>query len=182
MAGTGGNGGGALTAARRLHTWGAKIQLMSARPAETWRGVPAQQLSILARLGIQPESLEEPDAESPADLVLDGLIGYSLKGAPRGHAAVLIRWANQQPAPVLSLDTPSGMEAGSGTVQDPCISARATLTLALPKTGLLEPHAQAKVGELYLADISVPHELYARPSLNLQVGAIFAAGEILRLN
>ena len=36
-------------------------------------------------------------------------------------------------------------------------------------------------GELYLADISVPPALYARPPLNLSVGPLFAAGEIVRL-
>ena len=37
------------------------------------------------------------------------------------------------------------------------------------------------VGELYLADISVPPALYAEPSLRLQVSAIFSQSEIVRL-
>ncbi|RME43368.1 MAG: hypothetical protein D6796_13210, partial [Caldilineae bacterium] len=59
--------------------------------------------------------------------------------------------------------------------------AAATLTLALPKTGLRAPAAEPFTGELYLADISVPPALYARPPLNLTVGFPFAAGEIVRL-
>lgn len=52
-------------------------------------------------------------------------------------------------------------------------------TLALPKVGLLIPEAAPYVGELYLADIGVPPQLYA--GLGLAVGPLFAQGEILRL-
>jgi NAD(P)H-hydrate epimerase len=69
----------------------------------------------------------------------------------------------------------------TGTVFDPAIRATATMTLALPKTGLRVPGVEALVGELYLADISVPPSLYAEPALDLQVGSLFAESEILRL-
>ena len=54
------------------------------------------------------------------------------------------------------------------------------MTLALPKKGLRTPDAAALVGELYLADISVPPSLYATPALDLDVGPIFAAGDVFR--
>ena len=108
------------------------------------------------------------------------MIGYSLEGAPRGEAGTLIRWANGQAAPVLSLDIPSGVDTTTGTVFEPAIRATATMTLALPKEGLRVPGVDAHVGEIYLADISVPPELYAR-FLGIKVGSIFAQSEILRL-
>jgi hypothetical protein len=52
---------------------------------------------------------------------------------------------------------------------------------ALPKEGLRAPGVEAHVGELYLADISVPPSLYAEPALALQVEPLFAQSEILRL-
>ena len=55
------------------------------------------------------------------------------------------------------------------------------MTLALPKAGLRAPAVEPQVGELYLADISVPPELYAEPALGLHAGALFAHDEILRL-
>lgn len=72
-------------------------------------------------------------AHADVDLVIDGLIGYGLSGPPRGATADLIRWANEQPAPVLSLDVPSGLDTATGTVFEPAIRAAATMTLALPK-------------------------------------------------
>jgi len=55
------------------------------------------------------------------------------------------------------------------------------MTLVLPKEGLRAPGVEEKVGELYLADISVPPELYAEPALGLQVEPIFSASDIVRL-
>jgi NAD(P)H-hydrate epimerase len=55
------------------------------------------------------------------------------------------------------------------------------MTLALPKQGLRAAGTARLVGELYLADISVPPALYARPPLELDVGPIFARGDVVRL-
>jgi NAD(P)H-hydrate epimerase len=115
------------------------------------------------------------------ELIIDGLVGYSLKGAPRGSVANLIRWANAESASILALDAPSGVDTTTGFIFDPAIKATATMTLALPKAGLRAPGIADRVGELYLADISVPPSLYAEPSLALEVGPLFAESEILRL-
>ena len=55
------------------------------------------------------------------------------------------------------------------------------MTLALPKTGFCADGASANTGELYLADIGVPPELYAEPKLALSVGPIFAKNDVIRL-
>lgn len=181
LAGTGGNGGGALVCARRLHNVGTRVQVIITKPDAAFTPVPAHQLDILRRMQVPIATADEWDGAETAVLVIDGIIGYTLKGAPRGAAADLIRRANAQDAPVLALDIPSGVDAGSGVVFSPAINATATMTLALPKEGVRAPNVNAQIGELYLADISVPPQLYARPPLNLTVGPIFAAGDIVRL-
>jgi NAD(P)H-hydrate epimerase len=189
LAGTGGNGGGGLVAARRLHNYGAKVQVFITKPDDAFAPIPGHQLDIVRRMGLKvgfvedltkPASSEAEVAVSP-DLILDGIIGYSLQGAPRGSAAELIRWANEQPAPILALDAPSGVDTSSGKVYTPAIQATATMTLALPKAGLLANNVAAQVGELYLADISVPPALYAEPALQLAVSHLFAQSDIIRL-
>ena len=181
LAGPGGNGGGALVAARRLHNWGARVQVVLATPVDKLTPVPAHQLDILKQMRIPVLAAEAIDTPATPALVLDGLIGYSLRGAPRGAAADLIRWANGQRPPILSLDVPSGIDTATGTVHEPAIRATATMTLALPKRGLALPGAEALVGELYLADISVPPELYASPALNVSVGPLFGRADVIRL-
>ena len=120
-----------------------------------------------------------PAESGEIDLVVDGVIGYSLSGAPRGQAAEMIRWANGHPAPILAMDAPSGLDTAIGNVFDPTIHAAATLTLALPKQGLRTQRTH--VGELYLADIGVPPALYEQ-ALGLKVGPLFAESDVVRLD
>lgn len=181
LAGNGGNGGGAMVCARRLNNWGASIEVRLTNEPGDFKGIPAQQLEILRRMQLPmfPPRDTEFFSELPdIDLVVDGMIGYSLSGAPRGQAGEMIRWANGQPAPVLALDAPSGLDTATGEVFDPAINAAATLTLALPKQGLRS--RRAHVGELYLADISVPPALYQQ-ALGLEIGPLFAESDIVRL-
>lgn len=181
LAGTGGNGGGALVCARRLHGYGSKVTVIVTKSAELFAPVPKHQLDILERMKVTIGLSDLTGQLDPCDLIIDGLIGYSLKGSPRGTASELIRWANGQKCPVLALDAPSGVDSTTGTVFDPAIKADATMTLALPKRGLGARGVQDQVGELYLADISVPPSLYAKPSLGFEVGHIFAKSDIIRL-
>lgn len=176
MAGSGGNGGGALVAARRLVNAGAEVAVVLTRDPKEFQGVPGQQLAILERMGVLPVT-RSPE---PVSLIIDGLIGYSLVGAPRGRAAQLIGWANSQSSPILALDVPSGFDATRGTIVGQAICAAATLTLALPKRGLLSARTAPYVGEVYLADISVPPALYQLLPVPLSVRP-FSEGDILRL-
>jgi NAD(P)H-hydrate epimerase len=179
LAGPGGNGGGGLAAARRLYGWGAAVTVVLAQPREEMRGVPRQQLTILEWIGIPIRLATDGISEqlAGADLVIDALLGYSLRGAPAGPVAALIRAANAAGRPILALDLPSGLDGDRGEASDPTIRATESLTLALPKHGLLAPAARPWVGRLYLADISVPEKIYRR--LGLTVDPIFARSDII---
>ena len=177
LAGRGNNGGGGLVAARHLLNWGAWVQvLLTHRPAE-YSGVPAHQLGILTRMGLPIAWAEEGWELPPADLVIDAVIGYGLRGNPQDVAATLINLANSSMAPILSLDAPSGLDTESGVLHSPAIHAAATLTLALPKAGLLSEDGRSAVGDLYLGDISVPPHLYE--ALGLDVPPLFATSLIM---
>jgi len=152
--GSGGNGGGGLVAARHLHVAGVDVSVVLAADRARFTTVPAHQLNIVERIGL-PILDDVPDS---AALILDAVIGYSLRGEPTGRAGAVINKISALPAPVLSLDAPSGLDSTSGSTTDVHVKADATLTLALPKLGL---RAQPTVGALYLADISVPPSVYA---------------------
>jgi NAD(P)H-hydrate epimerase len=181
LAGGGANGGGAMACARRLRVWGASVLVLIDKPKESQTGAAAQQLSALQRLGLLPGEEGPLSRSMRADVIIDGLIGYGLRGSPAGRTGDLIRSANKHPAPVLALDVPSGIDATTGEVHMPVVEAAATLSLALPKTGLQTEEARRYVGELYLADIGVPLELYQRRPIGVEVPPIFAQGDVIRI-
>ena len=59
LAGTGGNGGGGLVCARRLHNWGASVQVWLTGEGSQLAEVPRHQLSILERMEIAVETAGE---------------------------------------------------------------------------------------------------------------------------
>jgi NAD(P)H-hydrate epimerase len=160
LAGTGGNGGGGICAARHLANHGADVTVCVADP-EKLKDVPAFQLYILKSTRAKMITVNELQHENP-DVILDAIIGYSLTGEPAGESLQMIRWTGQQQVPVISLDVPSGVNATTGEKATHHIKPTATLTLALPKTGLL-PEV---TGELYLADIGIPKEAFAKLNLH----------------
>uniref|UniRef100_UPI0005931C08 NAD(P)H-hydrate epimerase n=1 Tax=Nocardiopsis lucentensis TaxID=53441 RepID=UPI0005931C08 len=173
LAGPGGNGGGGLVAARHLINRGRAVHVVLAAPAERFAPVPAHQLDILRRMGADVRDAGTRSPGVSADLVIDAVLGYSLTGDPREPAAGLIRWTYDLRCPVLSLDLPSGLDATTGVPAEPCVAATATMTLALPKTGLLSAAGARQAGRLYLADVSVPRAVYER--MGIEVGLLFGA-------
>lgn len=200
LAGPGGNGGDGLVAARLLHGWGANATVWLSKPSEEIGGAAGRQLAIVRRLAIpvvEPPAGEEPPvAEEPpvgeepvaaalpvalpaTDLVVDALLGFGLGGPPTGAAAGLIRAANACPAPTLAVDLPSGLDGTTGIPYDPCVVADRTLTLALPKTGLLAAAARPVVGALAVADIGMPPAAFA--AVGVAVGPIFATDDVVEV-
>ncbi len=170
LAGTGGNGGGGLVAARHLVNRGSQVSVaMSSDELSTVAGL---QFEIVKAMGVPTSA--EPEF---SDIIIDALVGYSLRGAPRGRTAELIDWANGAGANVVALDVPSGLDSTTGETPGSAISAAATMTIALPKTGLADSEL---VGDLYLTDISVPQSVYE--ALGVPVPAdLFAQGQVLAL-
>lgn len=178
LTGPGGNGGGGLAAARRLHAWGANPLVIMAAGAERMAPVPARQLAAVHTFGIGV--LPAPADLPGADLILDALLGYRARGDPRPPMDRLVRQANGHPAAVIALDVPTGLDPDSGTPNSPCIEATGTVCLALPKTGLLTAQARRYIGRLWLADLGIPAELYA--DLGIIVDrALFAQDDLIEL-
>ena len=159
LAGAGGNGGGGMAAARHLHVAGALVQVLLATAPTALRPVARLQFDILRRAGVPVEFVDDATLRQ-CDLVLDALLGYSQSGPPRANVMQLIELAHG--SKVLALDVPSGLELETEKLHEPHVRADATLTLALPKAGLRVGVTNGVVGELLLADISVPPLVYER--------------------
>jgi NAD(P)H-hydrate epimerase len=179
LAGPGNNGGDALGAARHLHNWGADVRCVLAQPADRLRELPHRQYQALAALPIPLEHGLAPNAFAGADVVLDGLLGYSASGAPRGGIAAMIDAANGSRVPILAIDLPSGLDPDTGAPLGTAIVAVVTVTLGLPKVGLVAERASRHVGTLLVADIAVPPEAYVR--FGIDARGVFRDGDVVRV-
>jgi NAD(P)H-hydrate epimerase len=178
VAGPGGNGGGVMVAARHLHNWGADVSLVLSSKAGKFNKDTIYQFSILKKLNIEViEKIEE------GDLIIDGMIGYGLSGNPKGKIAELITQINESGIPVLALDAPSGLDLSTGKPSDLCVKAKSTVTLAIPKSGHFRMPASKYIGELFLADISVPMELYKAMGIETkELARTFQEGSVVKIN
>jgi hydroxyethylthiazole kinase-like uncharacterized protein yjeF len=174
FAGSGNNGGDALGALRHLSGWGAVVGAVLSGPVERLHPLARRQHDILANLGVQRGA-----GADEADLLIDGLLGYSASGPPRDALADLIRAANASRLPILAVDLPSGLHPDTGEPLGVTIRAALTVTLALPKRGLIETRSRALVGELLLADIGIPPQAFDR--LAIETRGLFESGDLLRI-
>lgn len=184
--GPGNNGGGGLAAARHLVNRGAVVRVILARPVNRLSAAGRHQLVPLLAMDVEccVATYDVSDAElddqlTHADAVIDALVGYRLAGEPRGAVAVLIRHLATTSRPVISLDLPTGIDPDSGEPAGIAVRSTATLTLALPKRGLLSTAGRSHAGLVYLADLGLPAALYRR--LGIDRATPFAAGRVVRL-
>ncbi|MFA5688691.1 MAG: NAD(P)H-hydrate dehydratase [Kiritimatiellales bacterium] len=164
LAGTGNNGGDVFAAAAELAESDIHIEVWICGAQSKISGDAQTHLGKMIRAGILPKEISTASDLIPVaapDLMIDGLLGTGATGAPRGFMASLIEWINAaaQFAAVLSIDLPSGVDSDSGDVSGAAVKADLTATLALPKTGFIQPSAAPYAGHIKVIDIGIPAAL-----------------------
>jgi ADP-dependent NAD(P)H-hydrate dehydratase / NAD(P)H-hydrate epimerase len=92
------------------------------------------------------------------DIIIDGLLGTGISGLLKKTYKDWIKTVNSSFLTVISLDVPSGMNADNGQFEDDCIMADMTVTMALPKRGLVMNKGPEYCGLLRCVDIGIPQE------------------------
>jgi hydroxyethylthiazole kinase-like uncharacterized protein yjeF len=171
VCGVGNNAGDGLAAARHLHRWG-RLASVCCVDTRRLRGAAARELDSLRKVRVDVAGdLQLGDAE----VVVDAIFGTGLGRPPEGKFAEWIEAINASGKPVISVDVPSGLDADTGVAYAPCIRANVTITLGLPKRGLLDLK-----GRVLVADIGVPFEAYAAVGVAVPHD-LFAKGGLIRL-
>jgi NAD(P)H-hydrate epimerase len=93
---------------------------------------------------------ERPDA------IIDAVLGTGAAGMPTGPAREAIEAICSSGAPVVAADVPSGVDASSGEVAGPAVTALATATFQSAKPGLWIRPGKAHSGEVRVIDIGIP--------------------------
>jgi NAD(P)H-hydrate epimerase len=159
------------------------VQTLCSQPPEAYTGAAAQQLAAYQAFGGPLAWAEEGWELPPCDLLLDAVSGCEPGLRRRGRLRELIQLANSSQAPILSLGAPSGVESEQSE-QARCssthVNATATLLLGVPRSGLIHPPALQACGELWLADIGIPAELYT--VLGMDRAQLFGRDPLVRFH
>ena len=158
LVGSGNNGGDALVCLRALAAWGRPVAavLVGERP----RADPVLHGWELPASVLDPErpgGLEDLAGRlDRAAVVVDGLLGTGIRGAPRPPHAGAIRAANRAPGAVVALDTPSGVDGTSGRVPRDAVRADVTIAFGWPKLGTLLHPGRQRCGRIVAVEIGFP--------------------------
>ncbi|MDD3925366.1 MAG: NAD(P)H-hydrate dehydratase [bacterium] len=176
VCGRGNNGGDGMVVARHLFNRGigARVYIIGALSAV--KGDARTNAEVAVRLGIPlTEVLDEAGLNElrhdllGCHLAVDALLGTGLNGPVEGLALEAVRLLNSTGGAVLAVDIPSGLDADSGKPFPEAVQAARTVTLALPKPGLLVYPGVDYAGTLSVADISIPRALLVSDDLRTNI-------------
>ena len=131
VVGKGNNGGDGRVAARLLEEDGYVVELLD---------------------GTEPF---ERDRLEGSGAVVDALLGTGFEGAPREPVASAIWAINQQDAPIVACDVPSGVNASTGEVEAEAVRAAVTATFHGSKVGLHVNPGKEHVGRAEVVEIGI---------------------------
>ncbi len=177
VCGVGNNAGDGLAAARHLHRWG-KLRSVSCIDVHRLRGAAEEELKALRRIGVPISSELRLDG---AQMVVDAIFGTGLSRRPEDAFARWIEAINASGKRVVAVDVPSGLDADTGVAYAPSVRANLTVALGLPKPGLVLADGPALAGEVWVADIGVPFEVYSLLDVHVPRD-LFAAADRVRLD
>jgi hydroxyethylthiazole kinase-like uncharacterized protein yjeF len=176
VAGKGNNGGDGLVVARHLLNHGARPVVLLLAAREEVKGDAALNLRIAQAIGVdvrEIKSVEDWEKQKAAicgaTIVLDAIFGTGLLKAAEGVYARAIEDINACAAYRVAVDIPSGLSSDGFELIGPAVKADLTVTLAALKIAHVLPPAEDYVGELVVADISIPGRLFDNPDLKLGI-------------
>lgn len=158
LVGSGNNGGDALVCLRSLAAWGRRVTsvVVGKRFPEdpVLHGWDVPMVRFEEAGGITADMVAGRLRD--AAVVVDGLLGTGIRGAPRSRYATGIAMANAAGRPIVALDTPSGVDGATGAVPGAAIRADLTVAFGWPKMGTLLHPARAHCGRIVAVEIGFP--------------------------
>lgn len=172
LCGKGNNGGDGFVIARHLANAGARVRVFTTADSDEVEGEAAVHRAIaedavLSVTDIRATTGMESFTQSleRCGLVVDAMLGTGISGEVRGVVRQVIEELSGCRAPTVAVDIPSGIDSDTGNVCGAAVSARWTVTFALPKVGLLIYPGAAYCGEVWLGDIGIPAALVHDPAI-----------------
>jgi hydroxyethylthiazole kinase-like uncharacterized protein yjeF len=170
ITGPGKNGGDGYVAARHLAARGRRVQILSAVPAGSLKGITEENylLAVQCEIPVSFSSVlsDEEIAGNirKADILVDSLLGIGSEGPLRGEIARLCHHLKEA-GKVIALDIPTGIDPDSGQADKHCGGAAMTITMIAPKTGIATGDGRKLAGEIVVAGVGFPLPRSAAPRI-----------------
>jgi ADP-dependent NAD(P)H-hydrate dehydratase / NAD(P)H-hydrate epimerase len=167
LCGRGNNGGDGFVVARTLLHRGIDVSVFVLGVVAEIRGDARINLEILGRLGLTVVEIADGQTWelhfseiSSCDLIVDALFGTGLRTPLQGMLETVVADINGSGIPVIAVDLPSGMSADTADLIGDAIEAAVTVTLGAPKLPLVLPPAEMQAGDIIIADIGIPDDVF----------------------
>lgn len=160
FAGGGNNAGDGFVIARQLISEGIDVVTYVASDPKKYKGDALTNFKALKKLGGEIVELGGSLRKfRTADIIIDALLGTGLERPVEGFYKKTIEFINNQPAPVIAVDLPSGLDSDTGHPLGAAVEADITVTYALPKIGTCVFPGADYAGDVFLVNITSPVEL-----------------------
>ncbi len=175
VCGKGNNGGDGFVVARHLFNKGSCPNIILLAKKKDLTGDADLNGRIADKMGIpifEVPSKEEweknRDKVMKSNVIVDAIFGTGLTKPVKGRYIQVIEDINQSNSYKVAVDIPSGISADTFQIIGPCVKADLTVTMAAPKIAHIFPPSENYMGELVIADISVPRFLFDDESLKTE--------------
>jgi NAD(P)H-hydrate epimerase len=171
LCGKGNNGGDGLALARRLRVRGVPVRVALLAPFAALQGEAKLNLAILRKTDVEitqkASARDSADVIAWSDILVDALLGVGLSSPLRGVIAQVVTMMNRSGRPIVSIDIPTGVNADTGEVMGAAVEADLTVTMALPKRGLVLYPGASCAGTVRIADIGIPSEVIEKEEIGV---------------
>jgi len=185
--GPGNNGGDGLVIGRHLHQRGCHPVFFFLVNPDSLTGDSAVNLKIIRRLRLPFHVIDNSGRVDTIPLlfknfetrdlrcyvIVDAIFGVGLSRDVKGHFADTIQLINKpgfaHNAPIVSVDTPSGMDVDTGKVLGCCVQADYTATYCCAKPGHFTNGSSSWTGKLDIIDIGIPPEAIHQAAITTEL-------------
>lgn len=175
IAGKGNNGGDGFVVARHLENKGICTKVFLLAKKNDLTGDAKQNFESIKKMCLDIEEIGENNVRglqakiSEYDILIDAILGTGLNSKVKGYYSKVINVINRSGKPVIAVDIPSGLSSDTGEILGEHIRADMTVTFGLPKRGhTLFPSAKS-IGELIIADISIPQRAVDEEKIDVEL-------------
>jgi len=175
LAGHGNNGGDGFVIARHLGNCGYEVETWFVGDIQKSSADSITNFHAVVHSGYKLKFWNESndnllkESLNNAELIVDALLGTGATGELREPYKNIIDYANNAKGIRLAVDMPTGINSNTGEVIDTAFKSDVTVTFAFPKIGQFMYPGADYIGELIIADISIPPIILQQVKPKLQL-------------